>query len=217
MEVDLAGVDDRSEDLEMFAKPFDGVRPRRAEGLPLGAVRSEAESEAEASVRRGLGRLCQRCDDQGMARIDRHDERSHAQAGHGRADQSGQGDGVVVELLGQPDLADTGGERAASLIDDVVDGVNRRRAPIKNYSGGHVRDNPPGRRRYSWPASRGGVRRAKDYGVNGIYCSNHGRRQANRGLGNLFDLAGVALRVASRTSPLVAAYAYGNARPTVSA
>src|SRR3984957_18164925 len=156
MEVDLAGVDDRPEDLEMFPKPFDGVGPRRAEGLPLGAVRSEAESEAEVSVGRSLGRLRQRRDDQGMARIDRHDKRSHAQAGHGRADQPGQGDGVVVELLGQPDLPDTGGESAASLIDDVVDGVDGRRAPIKNYSAGHARDNPPGRRRYSWPASRGG-------------------------------------------------------------
>ena len=117
---------------------------------------SEAESEAEVSVGRSLGRLCQRCDDQGMARIDRHDERSHAQAGHGRADQSGQGNGVMVELLGQPDLADTGGERAASLIDDVVDGVDGRRAPIKHYSGGHVRDKPTRRRRYSSRGTRGG-------------------------------------------------------------
>jgi hypothetical protein len=156
MEVDLAGVDDRPEDLKMFPKPFDGVGPRRTEGLPLGGVSSEAESEAEVSVGRCLGRLCRRRDDQGMARIDRHDERSHAQAGHGRADQSGQGDGVVVELLGQPDLADTGGESAASLIDHVVDGVDGRRAPIKNYSGRHVRDNLPGRRRYSSRGCRGG-------------------------------------------------------------
>ena len=89
----------------------------------------------------------------------RHHERSHAQAGHGRADQSGQGDRVVVELLEHPDLADTHGEGAASLIDDVVDGVDRRRAPMKNYSGGHAGDNPPGRRRYSLsltvPASSG--------------------------------------------------------------
>jgi hypothetical protein len=119
-------------------------------------VCSEAESEAEVSVGRSLGRLSQRRDDQGMARIDRHDKRSHARAGHGRADQPGQGDGVVVELLGQPDLADTCGESAASLINDVVDRVDRRRAPIKNYSGGHLRDNPPGRRRYSSRGGRGG-------------------------------------------------------------
>jgi hypothetical protein len=93
-----------------------------------------------------------------VARIDRHDERSHAQAGDGRADQSGQGDGVVVELLGQPDLADTRGENAASLIDEVVDGVDRRRAPMKNYSGGHVGDNPPGRRRYSFHSPRAQIR-----------------------------------------------------------
>ena len=133
----------------MFPKPFDSVGPRRTEGLPLGAVRSEAESKAELSVRRSLGRLCQRRDDQRMARIDRHNVRSHPQARHGRADQSGQGDGVVVGLLEHPDLADTRGEGAASLTDDVIDGVNRRRAPMKNYSGGHVCDNPPGRSRYS--------------------------------------------------------------------
>ena len=143
----------------MFPKPLDGVGPRRTEGLPLGAVRSEAESEAEVSVRGSLGRLCQRRDDQRMARIDRYDERSHAQAGHGRADQSGQGDGVVVELLGHPDLADTRGEGTASLIDDVVDGVDRRGAPMKNCSGGHVCDNPPGPRRYSLSLRSRQVRR----------------------------------------------------------
>jgi isopentenyl diphosphate isomerase/L-lactate dehydrogenase-like FMN-dependent dehydrogenase len=29
------------------------------------------------------------------------------------------------------------------------------------------------------------VRRARDYGVDGIYCSNHGGRQANGGLASL--------------------------------
>jgi isopentenyl diphosphate isomerase/L-lactate dehydrogenase-like FMN-dependent dehydrogenase len=35
------------------------------------------------------------------------------------------------------------------------------------------------------------VRRAKDYGVDGIYCSNHGGRQANGGLPALDALPGV--------------------------
>ena len=71
----------------------------------------------------------------------------------------------MVELLGQPDLADTRGENAASLIDDVVDGVDRRRAPMKNYSGGHVRDNPPGRRSIPF------TRRARKFGVTLGYAS----------------------------------------------
>jgi lactate 2-monooxygenase len=35
------------------------------------------------------------------------------------------------------------------------------------------------------------VRRAKDHGVDGIYCSNHGGRQANNGLPALECLPGV--------------------------
>ena len=65
----------------------------------------------------------------------------------------------MVELLGHPDLADTRGEGAASLIDDVVDGVDRRGAPMKNCSGGHVFDNPPGPRRYSLSLRSRQVRR----------------------------------------------------------
>jgi isopentenyl diphosphate isomerase/L-lactate dehydrogenase-like FMN-dependent dehydrogenase len=36
------------------------------------------------------------------------------------------------------------------------------------------------------------VRRAKDYGVDGIYCPNHGGRQANGGLSALYELPDVA-------------------------
>ena len=106
MEVDGARVEDRSQHREVFAQSVDGVGPRRAERLLLGFVRAQSEAEAEVPVRRGLRRLGQRRHDQRVPWVDRHDGRADAKAGHGGADQSGQGDGVVVELLGQPDLAD---------------------------------------------------------------------------------------------------------------
>ena len=82
------------------------------------------------------------------------------QAGTGserRADQIGQRDAVAM-LDREPDVAVAGG--------DV----------------GEVRGQQPTSLNHQTICHPDDVRRAKDYGIDGIYCSNHGGRQANGGL-----------------------------------
>jgi len=55
----------------------------------------------------------------------------------------------VVELLGQPDLADAKGERLARLIDDVVDCVGCGLGGLRNYSEGNFGNNRRAERRNS--------------------------------------------------------------------
>lgn len=92
---------------------------------------AEPQAQAEVAVRGRLGGLRLARDDERMPRVDRDDERADSQAGDGGADQAGQGDGVVVETLGQPDLADADLGGPAGLGDDVVDDVGGGRAGLR--------------------------------------------------------------------------------------
>ena len=101
---------------------------------------AQPDPEAEVAVGGGLRRLGLRGDDQRVPRIQRDDGGPDTKSRHGRADQAGQPDGVVIELLGQPDLADPGVVGAAGLGDGVVDMVGRLSVGNENDSGGHVPD-----------------------------------------------------------------------------
>ena len=52
-----------------------------------------------------------------------HHRRADPEAGHRGADEPGERDRVVVELLGQPDLADADGSGASRLGDGVIDEI----------------------------------------------------------------------------------------------
>ena len=75
----------------------------------LGFMGPQPEAQAEVAVRRRLSRLRQRRHDQRMPRVDRNHEGADSKPGHRRADQPGQRDRIVVELLSQPDLVDADG------------------------------------------------------------------------------------------------------------
>jgi hypothetical protein len=65
------------------------------------------------------------------------------------ADETGQRDRVVVELLSHPDLTNTEFICASRLRDDVVDHVGGIRAWSEHDSGRHTATNPRPREAYS--------------------------------------------------------------------
>ncbi len=125
----------------MLTQSLDRVWPRGAERHTFRFVGAQPEAEAEVAVRGGLSRLRLRRHDQGMARIDGDHRRADAEPWHRRANQASQGDGVVIELLSQPDLSDSEIVGAASLRDDVVDDVGGLRGGMQHDSGRHTQTN----------------------------------------------------------------------------
>src|SRR4051812_17851684 len=109
----------------MFPEPPHRIGPCRSERPLLWCMRSEAETEAEVPVRCRLRRLSQSGDDQRVAWVDGHDQRPDAEPRHGRTDEAGQADRVIVETLRQPDLTHADVEGTTGLRDDVVDNVRR--------------------------------------------------------------------------------------------
>ena len=71
----------------------------------------------------GLRRLRLRRHEQRMPRVDGHHECSYPQPGHRRAHEAGEREGVVVEPLGQPHLADPDLMGATRLVDEIIDHV----------------------------------------------------------------------------------------------
>ncbi len=76
-----------------------------------------------------------------MPWVDRYDEGTDAQAWHRGADVSGQRDGVVVELLGYPHLANAGVVGASGLVDRGGDMVGGTTVGIEHDTSGHTDDN----------------------------------------------------------------------------
>ena len=104
-------------------------------------MRAETKSETEVSVRRGLRRLRQRRHDQRVARVDRHHRCAHAESRYCRADESREGNRIVVELLSQPHLADTEVVRAGGLGDHVIDHIDGLRIGKEHDSSRHIPTN----------------------------------------------------------------------------
>jgi len=125
----------------MVSESPNRVGERRSECLPLGLVRPQPETQAEIAVRSGLRGLRQRRHDQRMARVDRHHRGTHAKARHRRADEAGQRDRVVVELLREPDLPHSGLMGVAGLLDHIVDDVGGVRSGGEDESGRHTATN----------------------------------------------------------------------------
>lgn len=94
-------------------------------------------------MRGSLRGLRLRGDDQRMARVDRHHRCPDAEAGYRGADQTGQADGVVIELLREPDLPNAGIERLARLGDRVVDVIAGLSVGDENDSCGHMTVSDP--------------------------------------------------------------------------
>jgi hypothetical protein len=59
-----------------------------------------------------------------VTRVDWHHRRANAEPRYGRADQSRQGDRVVIVLLAQPDLADAEVVRTGGLRHYVIDTID---------------------------------------------------------------------------------------------
>ena len=138
VEVDLAGVEDRPQHCQMLAQPARrgwatrrrrparsgawAPRPRPRLKLPCVAACASAPARRAISGCRGFT---------GTTKV------PTPRSGHGGADEPRQRDGVVVELLRQPDLADARVVGSAGLVDDVVDGVGGGIGAMKLYSCGH--------------------------------------------------------------------------------
>ena len=133
-----AVVADRPQHRQVFMQPLHRVGGRNAEDQLFDERRSEAEPKAEVAMGGGLGGLRRRGHDQRMARVDRNHRRSHHDAGNGRADDRGQRDRVIVDLLAQPQLSHTGFVGAARLFDSIVDYVGRRAVRRNHHPGNHV-------------------------------------------------------------------------------
>ena len=104
---------------------------------PLRLVGAQAEAEAEVAMRGRLRCLRQGRHDQRMARVDRYHRSADTEPRHRRADQPRQCDRVVIELLGQPDLADAEVVGAAGLRDHVIDEIDGLRVGKQHDSGRH--------------------------------------------------------------------------------
>jgi hypothetical protein len=102
----------------------DCVGPRVSKRQPLRLVGAQAEAEAEVAMRGRLRCLRQGRHDQRMARVDRYHRSADTEPRHRRADQPRQCDRVVIELLGQPDLADPEFLGASGLGDHIIDEID---------------------------------------------------------------------------------------------
>ena len=76
-----------------------------------------------------------------VARVDRHHRRADAEPRYSRTDQSGEGDGVMIELLAQPDLADAEGIRTPGLRHHVIDDIDCFRVGKQHDSSRHGASN----------------------------------------------------------------------------
>jgi hypothetical protein len=100
-------------------------------------VGAQAEAEADVAMRGRLRCLRQGRHDQRMTRVDRYHRSADTEPWHRRADQPRQCERVVIELLGQPDLADPEFVGASGLGDDVIDDIDGLRVGIQLNSGRH--------------------------------------------------------------------------------